>query len=67
MLKSRKVTLQFVDGTSETVKVGKAIDLSKVQPGRFSHGAAERIHRDCGGKMTCDSDMFMWRIRSITI
>jgi hypothetical protein len=31
--KTRKVTLQFVDGSSETVKVGKAIDLSKVSPG----------------------------------
>jgi len=31
--KARKVTLKFVDGTSDTVKVGKAIDLSKVSPG----------------------------------
>jgi len=31
--KSRKVTLQFVDGTSDTVTVGKAVDLSKVNPG----------------------------------
>jgi hypothetical protein len=31
--KARKVTLQFVDGTSDTVTVGKAIDLSKVSPG----------------------------------
>jgi len=30
---SRKVTLQFVDGTSETVQVGKSIDFSKVNPG----------------------------------
>ena len=32
-VKSRKVTLRFVDGTTETVKVGKAVDLSKVSPG----------------------------------
>jgi hypothetical protein len=31
--KARKVTLQFVDGTSDTVTVGKAVDLSKVSPG----------------------------------
>ena len=31
--KARKVTLQFVDGSTDTVKVGKAIDLSKVSPG----------------------------------
>jgi hypothetical protein len=31
--KTRKVTLQFVDGTSDTVTVGKAVDLSKVSPG----------------------------------
>jgi hypothetical protein len=31
--KARKVTLQFVDGTSDTVSVGKVVDLSKVTPG----------------------------------
>jgi CheY-like chemotaxis protein len=31
--KTRKVTLQFVDGTNDTVMVGKAVDLSKVSPG----------------------------------
>jgi hypothetical protein len=31
--KARKVTLRFVDGTSDTVTVGKAVDLSKVSPG----------------------------------
>jgi hypothetical protein len=31
--KTRKVTLKFVDGTSDTVTVGKAVDLSKVSPG----------------------------------
>jgi hypothetical protein len=31
--KARKVTLQFVDGTSDTVMVGKAVDLGKVNPG----------------------------------
>lgn len=31
--KARKVTLQFVDGTSDTLTVGKAVDLSKVGTG----------------------------------
>ena len=31
--KARKVTLQFVDGTSETVTVGNAVDMSKVSSG----------------------------------
>lgn len=31
--KTRKVTLTFIDGTTDTVKVGKAVDLSKVSPG----------------------------------
>ena len=30
---ARKVTLQFVDGTSDTVTVGKAVDPSKVSTG----------------------------------
>jgi len=30
---ARKVTLQFLDGASETVIVGSAVDLSKVKPG----------------------------------
>jgi len=32
-VKTRRVTLMFVDGTTDTVKVGKAVDLSKVRPG----------------------------------
>jgi len=31
--RARKVTLQFVDGSSDTVTVGKAVDLSKVSVG----------------------------------
>jgi hypothetical protein len=31
--KARKVMLQFVDGTSDIVTVGKAVDLSKVSTG----------------------------------
>ena len=31
--KARKVTLQFLDGTNDTVTVGKAVDMSKVSPG----------------------------------
>jgi Cu/Ag efflux protein CusF len=31
--KTRKVTLQFVDGSTDTVTVGKAVDLSKVSTG----------------------------------
>jgi hypothetical protein len=31
--RTRKVTLQFADGTSRTVTVGKAVDLAKVSPG----------------------------------
>ena len=31
--KARKVTLQFVDGSSDTVTVGNAVDMSKVGVG----------------------------------
>jgi len=30
---ARKVTLKFVDGSSDTVAVGKSVDLTKVSPG----------------------------------
>ena len=32
--KKHKVTLRLGDGTSKTVKVGKKVDLSSVQPGQ---------------------------------
>jgi hypothetical protein len=32
--KKRKVTLQFADGTTKTVKVGKQVNLAQVKPGQ---------------------------------
>jgi hypothetical protein len=32
--KHRKVTLQFADGTTKTVKVGKQVNLANVKPGQ---------------------------------
>jgi hypothetical protein len=48
--KARKVTLNFVDGSSDTVAVGKAVDLTKVTPGdtvtaRLSESIAIAVER----------------------